>query len=180
MSRLTLITGSQACGKTSYVHKLLSEAAQHDYVGVICPAVFKNNNKIGIDALLLTGSLDTAERIRLATLSAQVEYPIPEDTGYLWDFDQTSLDKVNEHLRSLAANQTSTKTQPSQTLVIDELGSMEFIHNQGFTAAFGLLDKPAYEHSIVVVRLSCIEYASARWQDTYDPFEILNLSESEL
>ena len=140
-------------------------------VGVITPAVFEAGEKTGIEAWLLSGQLETAERILLARRRDLAESIPDGDTGLGWVFDQGAINRVNAHLAILREKDASVPA----TLVIDELGPLELIHGKGFTAALELLDVAVFQEVKAVVRPALIERAKKRWKDSYCSIEVIEL-----
>ena len=54
---------------------------------------------------------------------------------------------------------------PADVLVIDELGPLEFLRNEGWVAALKILDERQFEEAIVVIRETLLDVALARWPD---------------
>ena len=55
MARIYIITGKIGAGKTYQLQSIMDvlDSKKGTYAGLICPGVFSNNEKVGIDALLL-------------------------------------------------------------------------------------------------------------------------------
>ncbi|MDR1712765.1 MAG: nucleoside-triphosphatase [Coriobacteriales bacterium] len=155
------LTGKSGAGKTTW---LLGEvgrarAAGHTVVGIITPPIFGKKDKLGIEAWLLP----TDERFNLANVQprvAQPTAPTRPDADLAWRFDDTAVQRINDHLQTLAFPAAQS---PETLLVIDEIGPLELLKGAGFTAALDLLDKQVYEQAIVVIRPSLIELAQQRW-----------------
>ena len=135
-------------------------------VGLISPGRFEGGAKTGIEALLLPSH----ERFLLAEPTERVTPPTSPTQGLAWAFNPQSVEKVNAHLRSLAT--LAHGPYAGRTLVIDEIGPLEFHHGQGFKAALELLDQAAYANALVVIRPSLLAQAQARWQTTYTQIEL--------
>lgn len=148
---LILITGESGAGKTNWCLELVRLAHLERLlpVGVTSPAVFEQGTKTGIDlALVLTG-----ERRRLAVLRDTTA-----EGGSLykgkWLFDP---DVFAWACRSLGA------LTGGRLLVLDELGPLELLENNGLTSGLDLVDRRCFRLTCAVVRPSLIDEASARW-----------------
>jgi nucleoside-triphosphatase THEP1 len=175
---IAILTGDSGCGKTQALMGLLAQACLHGVQtsGVVCPAVLRNaltpegitTQKIGIDALLLPQK----ERLHFA-MRRDLATKIPrDDKGLHWIFDEDVTRQINEHFMTLHTSGTSgtpggtpgmSGMSTGALLVVDELGPLEFIHNQGFTAALDVHDAARYQHALIVVRPSLVEVAQKRW-----------------
>jgi len=148
MSPITLVTGPSGAGKTTWVARAAREF-DGTVTGVICPGVYENGVRVSINAHLLR----TGQILPLAFTQNYEAYAIRTP---VWGFDIDTIAAVNQELDQLC---------PSGLLVIDELGPLEFLREQGFTAAFAAIqrhDGPV----IVVVRESLLEIALTRWPDS--------------
>ena len=149
--QILLITGDSGAGKTTWCAGLIdaARAAGLTIGGLLCPAVFNDGAKTGIDMQnLLTG-----ETRRLA------QRRTPQSTGVMtihWQFDESTLAWGNAVLRDLP---------PVDALIIDELGPLELLRNEGLLEAVAALDRGAFRVACVIVRLGLVEAARARWPD---------------
>ncbi|MFW5771887.1 MAG: nucleoside-triphosphatase [Phototrophicaceae bacterium] len=147
--QILLVTGDSGAGKTTWCAALIdaARAAGLTVGGLLCPAVFNDGAKTGIDMRnLLTG-----ETRRLA------QRRTPQSTGVMtihWHFDESVLDWGNAVLRELP---------PVDTLIIDELGPLELIRGEGLLEALTVLDRGAFQVACVIVRLGLVEAARQRW-----------------
>lgn len=165
---LVLVTGDSGSGKTSQLLQVSQSARAQGIAvaGIICPAVYEEGAKVGIDALLLPGS----RTLRLADR-------FPDEgigQGTAWNFDRTVFSVINKHLEALAASKVLGASKASgghegreafgdQILFIDEIGPQELVYGKGMTSALDILDKRLYAHALVVVRPSLLDESQKRW-----------------
>lgn len=164
---LYFLTGTKQCGKTSWLKGLIDEAAKiggAQFIdGIITPAVFEGDEKVGIDVMLLPSQ----ETLPLARIPEECRASGIVDGGtrveksgkrMKWQFDEGVVAQVNEHLSHI------TKENPSLgLLMIDEIGWLEFVDGSGYTEAMRILDERCYDEAIVVVRPELIDQAIERW-----------------
>ena len=162
---LFILTGDIRTGKTTWLEARVREleAAGVPVRGVLAPGVWRGDEKVGIENVLLP----SRERVPLARPA--------EDgcsTGLGWDFDEAALARVNAHLIGLAA--AGEKDARPGLLVIDEIGPLELRRGGGLTAALELLDAgpaPAWPHALVVVRATLAEEVAERMSPTWGSVE---------
>jgi nucleoside-triphosphatase THEP1 len=157
-SRLLFINGPSGSGKTTWCLQLLEQSNHRDVTiaGLISPAVFKENQKIGIDLL----NIQTGERRPLATRGKLREgWPVMGP----WSFDPEVFKWGNNILRTIP---------PCQVLIIDEIGPLEFDYHMGLTAAFEMLDSHNFMLTILTLRPALVPAAMERWPWA----EVLSLS----
>lgn len=148
---LIFLTGTFGSGKTTSLLALLkkAEAAGLCVGGVISPGVFKDGEKLGIDALLLPQK----QLLRFAVKARANDGSCKSG----WEFKQETFDAVNKHLQN----------RQESLLIIDEIGPQELIHQRGFMSALDILDNQSYINAVVVIRPSLICSAKARWNPDY-------------
>ena len=138
-SDLFLLTGGRGAGKTSLLQKLVEAAKQARWTvsGLLSPARLENGQKTGIH---VTDAHSGTRRLLASRILGELNGP---QIG-LWTFDHEALAWGNALLKGVP---------PSNLFVLDELGPLEFDRQQGWTAAFDLLEKPvACRLATVVVR----------------------------
>ena len=147
--QLVIVTGESECGKTTWCRQQIDLANDLGWLtaGLLSPAVFQGSSKTGIDLL----DIRSGERRRLAHLRTQIDF---QAATKKWIFQDEVLVWGNERLGAI---------ETCDLLVIDELGPLEFLHNQGFTLAFDLLEKRRFRVALVVVRPSLLPQAKNKW-----------------
>lgn len=156
MSKITLITGQLERGKTTLCRHLVvkSRAAGLKVRGVLSPAVFEGDWKIGIDLIDLTGH----EKRRLAYRDRYTGGPHTER----WHFLPETLHWGNQILGEAV---------PCDVLVVDELGPLELTRGEGWWEGIRAVDSGQYRLALVVIRPSLLEIASQHWMNA-EVFEI--------
>ena len=153
---LFVITGSRGAGKTSFCRHLVEAAQQSGWQvsGVLSPPVFEGSRRAAIQV----ENLGSGEVRRLASRrTGEGVSNTPHHTRN-WDFDVEALAWGNQVL------QNST---PTQLLVIDELGTLEFERRQGWLAGLKAIDSGNYEIALVVIRPELLGEALMRWPDAH-------------
>jgi iron complex transport system ATP-binding protein len=146
---LFLVTGLSGVGKTTWCGDLveLARARGLRTAGLWSPVVFENGRKIGIDMV----DVHSNERRRLANLRGREAAAV---STIQWAFDPEVIAWGNQALDNLPEN---------DLLVIDELGPLEFMREEGLLAGLRVLDAGAYRVAVVVIRPSLLPEAQARW-----------------
>ena len=147
--RLILVTGSSGSGKTRWC-LALAEVASILGVhvgGLVSPAVFEGDFKIGIDLLdLRSGAQQRLAVRRGESTSGQITTD--------WHFDDEALKWGNTVLEQLGA---------CQLFILDELGPLELQRGVGLTNGLELVAARRYRLACVVVRPSLLEIAQPLW-----------------
>jgi energy-coupling factor transport system ATP-binding protein len=153
---VTLLTGPRGSGKTTACRALVAEmrGAGRRVGGVVCPARLRDGVKVGIDVVEVAGG----RRRQLATKAGDDTVRGNGRGGELalgaWSFDREALAWADE---ALAA------TSPlCDLVVVDELGPLELLRGEGFTAALDLVDA-GRGLVVAVVREELLDVARARW-----------------
>jgi nucleoside-triphosphatase THEP1 len=156
---LIFITGSSGAGKTSWCAHTAQQARAEGLTvsGLLCPAVFSQGEKVGIDLV----DLATGERQRLGIREDAKNKGIQVGCWYL---DPATLAWGNEILRQL---------DHADLVILDEIGLLEFEHGAGFQEGLRLLDEVRYKMALVVVRPTLLPAARARWPHA----QVLDLGE---
>lgn len=145
------MTGVFQTGKTTWINTMLPQAFEQgvDVQGVYTPAIFEGDTKTGIAATLLP----SMEHFCLATKRPFEDCDM--EKGKLgWIFDEQRIEQINAHLATCT---------DAQLLIIDELGPMEMLRNEGYTEGLALLDNRQVQNALLVVRPSLLDAARERW-----------------
>lgn len=149
--QLILVTGLSGVGKTTWCAKLAKLAAKQGLKisGILSPGIFSGESKTGI----AVKDLYTGEKRQLAKLrgTEKAELATPR-----WSFDLEALAWANKQLAG------SPKTD---LLIIDELGPLEFLRDEGLTSGLERIDAGDYQVACVVIRSSLLPKALQRWPD---------------
>ena len=144
---IVLLTGESGCGKTTLCQRVVEwlKARGLDVAGVLTLPRFSNGEKIGMEV----EDARTGQRCALAERAA-----IGEGTANLaWKFNPAGVEWGARILRGAT---------PCDVLVVDELGPLELIHNEGWVAAMDVLQARSYRDALVVVRPELLENFRAR------------------
>lgn len=150
-ANLFIITGPREAGKTVFCRHLIEAARTAGWRvgGMLCPAMFENDRKTGIEA----EALHTGLRLQLASLR-RADQPQSGLVTRRWQFDAEVLTWGNRMLGSAT---------PCDLLVVDELGPLEFERDEGWTAGLAALDGGNYRSGVVVIRPELLDAARHRW-----------------
>jgi nucleoside-triphosphatase THEP1 len=138
-SALFLLTGWRGAGKTSLLRKLIETAKQARWTvcGLLSPARLENGQRTGIYVIDVHSG---TRRLLASRIVGELNGP---QFGH-WTFDSEAFAWGNALLK---------RAPPCNLFVLDEFGPLEFDRQQGWTASFDLLAKPAAcRLAIVVVR----------------------------
>jgi iron complex transport system ATP-binding protein len=151
--QLILVTGLSGVGKTTWCSKLAQLATEKglSVTGILSPGIFRGDRKIGIGVK----DLHTNEHRQLAKLrddeDAQLATP-------RWTFDPDALAWANAKLKD---------SPEGDLLIIDELGPLEFLRDEGLLAGLARIDAGNYRVACVVVRSSLLPKALQRWPQAF-------------
>jgi nucleoside-triphosphatase THEP1 len=160
-----ILTGETGCGKTRTCKGVADGLRGRGWrvAGVISPAVWMADQKVGIDVL----DLRSGEVRRLAERAGgEGEAAGPATPG--WRFHAATLAWCN----SLLAN-----AGDPDLLVIDELGPLELEQGQGLMQGMQAADAGRFRMGLLVVRPRLLPLARTRWPDALilaleDPTEV--------
>jgi nucleoside-triphosphatase THEP1 len=108
-----LVTGESGCGKTNFCRRMADSARRSGLKvgGVLAPAVHRNGDRVGVDAV----DLATQESVPIARAIA----PVP------WDRRPRNATLLREGLDLARAALERAVRQPFDLIVIDEFGPLE-------------------------------------------------------
>lgn len=181
---LFILTGDIQIGKTRWLKSTCRKLAADGIpcAGVVAPGVWVPSEhgdangfeKLGIDNLLLP----QGERIPFARRRdlAQAEGTFDPNSQSAqmqlgWEISDDAIVQVNAHFDRIG--NLAGQGERQSLLVVDELGRLELIRNQGLTSALALLDEgpnPAFPHALIVVRDVLVDLARERFAPSWgDP-----------
>ena len=174
---LYILTGDVQIGKTRWLQALVSGLEARGAVcdGVIAPGVWRKDeaggfDKLGIDNELLPTHevVYFARRDDLARAEGTFDANAQSAKAMLrWHISDEAIRKVNAHFDTLieVAKASQTTDMPECTcvhadptkrmLIVDELGRLELLRNEGLTSAMELLKRgpeERYECALLVAR----------------------------
>ena len=145
---LYLLTGQRSSGKTTLCSRLakLKTAQGWRVSGLLSPARLEGKGKTGIEAQdIRTGVTHL--------LASQIPGEISGFRFGVWHFDPAIL---------AWGNQVLEQSIPTDLLIVDELGPLEFDLATGWIKAFEVLTRGQFRAALVVVRPECLEEAQKR------------------
>ena len=153
---LFILTGDIQIGKTRWLKSTCRKLTTDGIpcAGVVAPGVWVPSEH---------GDANGFEKLGIDNQSAQMQLG--------WEISDDAIVQVNAHF-DLIATRTHHNGRQS-LLVVDELGRLELIRNQGLTSALALLDEgpnPAFPHALIVVRDVLVDLARERFAPSWgDP-----------
>ncbi|MDD6289683.1 MAG: hypothetical protein PUA57_05785, partial [Eggerthellales bacterium] len=180
---LLILTGEIQIGKTRWLQELVCELQEEGVAvsGVIAPGIWVERpdgqvgadadrgmaeegryEKLGINNLLLPqGQLVPFARRRDLSQADGTEHQSSQSSRAQlgWDIDDAAIAQVNAHFDQLA--QSPAPPRPG-LLVVDELGRLELMREEGLTSALDALSagpSPLAAHALVVVREGLLDLA---------------------
>lgn len=158
---IIFLTGERDTGKTIVCEQVIKEMSRilKPITGVVSPGQYENERKTGIYCF----DIATGDKKVLAFYSPGWDEQNPQRE---WEFIRETLNWGNE----LLANSI-----PTDLLVIDEIGFLEFEKDEGWTNALAVLDSRKYQNALVVVRPALIENALERYPDA----KVITISSTE-
>lgn len=190
---LFILTGDIQIGKTRWLESMCQKLAADGIpcAGVVAPGVWVPSEhddngfeKLGIDNLLLP----QGERITFARRRdlAQAEGTFDPNSQSAqmqlgWEISDEAISQVNAHFDRIGSR--SHQNERQSLLVVDELGRLELMRNQGLTSALALLDEgpsAAFPHALIVVRDVLVDLARERFAPVWgDPALISPTQDAE-
>ncbi len=157
MPKRLLITGDFERGKTTLCGEVasLARGAGWSVRGVLSPAVFEGERKVGIDLV----DASTGQRRRLAHLAQ------PADKGLRttrWGFVEDTVEWGNALLGAATGSGDSI---PCDLLIIDELGPLELVRGEGWLNGLKAVNTGAYRLALIVIRPPLLSIALEKWPD---------------
>ncbi len=151
--QLIIVTGLSGAGKTTWCKQIVKITKTNGYKveGILSPGIFVGKRKTGIEAL----DIGSGERKQLARLR---QGPRSEVSTPRWVFDPQSLEWANQKLQNASE---------SDLLIIDELGPLEFLRNEGLLAGMNKIDRGEFQVACVVIRSSLLQKAIERWPNAH-------------
>jgi iron complex transport system ATP-binding protein len=148
--QLILVSGLSGAGKTTWCSNLIQRAkeAELNVTGILSPGIFQDGKKIGIQVV----DIKSDEKRQLAVLKKTERSDLSTPR---WSFRSEVMEWANSKLGTLE--------NTGDLLIIDELGPLEFLRDQGLTAGLDLIDRNNYKIAFVVVRSSLLPKALQRW-----------------
>ena len=139
---IAILTGPFGSGKTTTCRQLADLAQQHglDRAGIVCPARFDGERKVGIDLL----NLRTGECRPLAEADNQ-----PATL-------RTTRYRFNAGVMAWGAASLDAAC-PCDVLIVDEIGPLELERGQGWVNALKVLREGQFDVAVVVVRPSLVD-----------------------
>ena len=181
---LFILTGDIQIGKTRWLESTCQKLAADGIpcAGVVAPGVWVPSEhgdangfeKLGIDNLLLPQGecITFARRRDLAQAEGTFDPNSQSAQMQLgWEISDEAISQVNAHFDRIAARAHQNERQ--SLLVVDELGRLELMRNQGLTSALTLLDEgpsSAFPNALIVVRDVLVDLARERFAPAWgDP-----------
>ncbi len=149
-AEIWIITGARGAGKTTLCRRLVNAARRAGWQvsGLLSPAMVEYGIKTGI----LVEDLRTGEQRRLASVNHGQATQLAT-TG--WVFDPVNMTWGQTVFQAAC---------PTDLLMVDELGPLEMMRGQGWTAALQALDAGQFKLALVIIRPELLEKAQSRWQ----------------
>ncbi len=145
--KIVLLAGESGAGKTILCGRIIAELETQglQVAGLLTPPRFADGSKIGMDAQ----DIRTGARRALAERGARAADVSTEN----WHFHADGLAWGAQILR------TAT---PCDVLIVDELGPLELLRNEGWISAIDLLRARQYRRALVTVRPALLPHLQAR------------------
>lgn len=154
-SLLYIVTGSRGAGKTSFCQALIqaARAAGWQVAGLLSNPIFDGTRRIQI----------VAEDLRAGQMQLLATRKEPDQAARgvatrNWQFETHAIAWGNAVIQA---------SLPADLFVMDELGTLEFERQQGWTAALPALDSRQYRVGVVVLRPELLSDGLQRWPDAY-------------
>ena len=161
---LYILTGPIQSGKTRWLQAAIDALQDRETIceGVIAPGIWKSSNEMLVKEGITNELLPSREKVIFAHkanktkgISANLNCSDKPSAESGWHIYQNAINKVNDHFIQLRRNAGITPRGNKRVLIIDELGVLEVMRNEGLVEAMNLLElgpQDYYAHAIVVVR----------------------------
>lgn len=145
LSKIILITGQQNSGKSTLCKNIVDHFSKSGIkISGILSELEKEDDKL---SAIYAIDIQTNEKILLAQYFPGWDKNKPERK---WKFHKNVFEWGNSVLK---------KSVPTDLLIIDELGYIEFEEKKGWTQSFMILNGNCYKCAIIVVRPECVDLA---------------------
>lgn len=147
---ITLISGERNVGKTQLCQLLVEELKNNrkKVDGIISPGFFESDKKIQIHAQYIA----SGQKRLIARYQPGYDRRKPECE---WKFEAAGMQW---------ANQMFLGTVPTDCLIVDELGFLEFEQNTGWKNGLKAIESGLYKMAFVVIRPALLNHAKDRWE----------------
>lgn len=186
---LFILSGDIQIGKTRFLENLVFQLSKNNIAayGVLAPGVWIDHGaaeaeryeKTGINNLLLPENrciaFATKKNAKPDGSKAKISTSQSDNAQLAWAIDDCAIAQVNKHFDSIADKAkafslTNSAQSKNAILIVDELGRLELLHEQGLTSAMALLDQgptALLPHAILVVRDYLCPHAIKRFESAW-------------
>lgn len=189
---LFILTGNIMTGKTRWLQALVEELEARGFTswGVLAPGLWtevRENDSLRFEKRGIDNVLLPEKKVIPFAISCDFEQPEwaseqSDSLGMKWRIRDESIEEVNIHFDSIAESVSKTPTDPKNNLlIVDEMGRLELLCNQGLTSALNLLKQgpsPLYKHAIVVVRDALADEAQKRFGPAWGHVNLIGPNEA--
>jgi nucleoside-triphosphatase THEP1 len=196
---LFVLTGDIQIGKSRWLEQVVADLGRQGVscAGVIAPGVWRPCDQQPPEALVVGAKpgdpyekrgidnvmLPQGQRVRFADRRDLARRQTEVSHGMGWVFYPQAIDCVNDHfakLRAHAADADARSGDMPGLLVVDELGRLELLRNEGLTQALALLDQgptDCWPHAVIVVRNSLKDRAVERFSPSWSHIAVIGPTE---
>lgn len=148
---LFILSGSINAGKTTFCNRLIHQARHKgfDVAGILSPPLVCHRKKVAIEV----ENIRSGERKTLAQLQPNGANGPQTDH---WYFHADALQWGNDVL---------TQSVPCDLLIVDELGPLELLRNEGWMAGVDAIASGKYRLGVVVIRPALLQTAMQHWEE---------------
>ena len=176
---LFILTGQIQIGKTRWLQSMVARLEKRGIAtyGVLAPGDWIKHlgadgvasyEKLGINNVLLPQHETIAFARRndlLASSNLEQSCTQSQRAQLAWAIDDGAIRRVNDHFDALASSEQGT----SGLLIVDELGRLELLRDEGLSAATRIIERgatPLYPHALIVVREQLHDVARNRFAES--------------